>query len=110
MDRVPVPGDAATLHDQPDQTALGSVGSDPLERSPPDEVDALVELHDPTEAGVIRRGRRIELVAVKRHAGFQPERVACTEADGTAVDRADRLHQRVPQLAGPSRLDEDLET
>ena len=51
----------------------------------------------------------VQLVAVERHAGLEPERVAGAQPDRHAVRGADAVEQRVPQLAGPRGLDEDLE-
>ena len=79
------------------------------ERLAADEV-ALVELHDPAEAGLERRGRLVELVPVERQRRLEAQRVARAEADRR--DRpigAPRLEQRVPERAACRRADVELE-
>ena len=51
------------------------------ERLAPDEV-ALVELADPAEVGFEERVLFVDLVAVERHRGFEPQRVARGESAG----------------------------
>ena len=92
-------------HEEAGRAGLG----DAPEGVPPDEIDRLVEAHDPAEVRLVRVDRGVEVVAVQRHAGLEAQRVAGAEADrDEAVRRAGRQH-RVPQLAGAGGLDEDLE-
>src|SRR5690606_15458752 len=51
------------------------------ERLLPQELDRLVEVEREGEAGLERIGRLVDLVAVERHAGLEPERVAGAEPD-----------------------------
>src|SRR3954451_19323968 len=74
-----------------------------------DEVVGLVELHDPAEPGLVRVRRRVELVAVERHAGLETEGVAGAEPDGSDAVIAAGRHERVPQLDGAAGVHEDLE-
>ena len=101
--------DAAVAHGEADELALDAVADDALERRTADEVAGLGELHDAGEARLERVGRAVELVAVQRHAGLEPERVAGPEAHGHLAVRAPRLEQRVPQLPHPIDVDEQLE-
>ena len=51
----------------------------------------------------------VELVAVERHAGLEPERVAGAQADGLQAVLGARLDERVPELARAVAFDEHLE-
>ena len=102
-------GDPAALHDQPDETPGRSIRRDLLERRATDEVVRFGELDDASEPGFVGVRLEVQLVAVERHPGLQPEGVASAESDRTATGGADRLEQCVPQLGRGGRLHEDLE-
>ena len=74
-----------------------------------DEVGA-VQLHDPAEARLERRGLVVEVVAVERQPRLEAQRVARAQAHGLAADGGGGLEQRGPtaRAASPARA-EDLE-
>ena len=103
-DRVAVAGDPAALDDQADEARGRTVPGDLLERGAADEVAGLAELDDPSEAGLVRVGVEVELVAVQRHARLEPERVARAEADRQpAVRRATAASRASHSAHGPGR-------
>ena len=109
VDRVPVAGDPPPFHDQPDERARRRGGRGALERSPAHEIIRLGQLHDATETRLEGVRRRVELVAVERHAGLEAERVAGAEPNRQPARRFDSGHEDVPQLGGAIPVDEDLE-
>src|SRR5689334_3993549 len=63
----------------------------------PREWRPLLKLHDETQAGLIRRRGVVDVVAVERQPGLEPQRVARAESDGFRASRAD---EGVPELLG----------
>ena len=57
----------------------------------------LLELHDPAQVGLQHGVVRVDVVAVERHLGFQPQGVPRAEAAGQESDGGPLLHQRVPE-------------
>src|SRR5690606_34811293 len=91
-------GDAATLDQlEADDRAVDAFLALGEQRVAPDEI-ALLQLHDPAQPGLQRVDRLGDLIAIEWHARFQPQRIACTEADGLDAVLGARLHDRVPQL------------
>ena len=92
-----------------DETPRRAVAGDLLERAAADEVARLGELDDAPQPGLVGVGVEVELVAVERHAGLEPERVARAEPDRQPAGRPDRVEQRVPERHRVGRVDEELE-
>ena len=61
---------------------------------------ALVELHDPAEVGFQRRDGGVDFVAVKRHFGFQTQRVARAQSARLDAEFLAGLQDFVPQALG----------
>src|SRR6185503_16452329 len=97
-DVVAVPRDRARLGGdaEPDEAALHALGLLLGEHIAPEE-RSLVELDGPAEAGLERRGRVVDVVAVQRQLRLEPQRVARAEADRQAAERLRGVEQRRPQ-------------
>src|SRR5712692_3519512 len=98
-------GDAFVYHLEADELPARTFLLFAIENVAAHEV-ALVELHDPGEVGLERRGRVIDVVPVERHLRFQAQRVSRAESA--------RLRAGVDDLAHDARGDggreKDLET
>src|SRR5881397_3109571 len=95
IDPVTVAGHALRLaHPEPDEPALDALQPLPLQGGEPDEVRALLELHDPAEARLEGGDRVVDVVAVERVTRLEPQRVAGAQAARRA---ATGTHERVPQ-------------
>src|SRR5436309_9707383 len=92
---VPGTGHALRLaHAEPDEPALHALQPLPLQGAEPNEVPALLELHDPAEARLEGGDRVVDVAAVQRVARLEPQRVAGAQAARRA---ATGTHERVPQ-------------
>jgi hypothetical protein len=69
-------------------------------RKPPRASGRIVEVHGQAEADRQRIARGHQFVAVERHAGLEPERVAGPEAAGPEPPRSARIVDRLPDLLG----------
>ncbi len=78
IDRVLIAGDAPVDHLESDQQSRHARATLLQEDVAADEI-ALVELADPGEVRLQDRGRVVDVVAVERHFGFEPQRVARCE-------------------------------
>ena len=104
-----MPGDPAGLNGQADQVLNGSGRSAGGQGATADELARLVELHHPSQARFERCHVRAELVAVQRHAGLQPERIAGRQASRNQAGRSSLRNQRGPDGLGVLRAAEHLE-
>ncbi len=103
-----MPRDPAGAADEPDQLA-DRPGLGPfLESLAAHEVSRLVEPDDPAQTGFERRHVLAKLVAVQRHADFEPECVASGKA-GRGQLAATRVRERGPQGHGLAGAAEQLE-
>ncbi len=109
-DRVAVAGDAAAADDQPDEASArarrAATCSSAARPTKSPGLSSLTTRPRPASYGFVVA---VELVAVERHAGLEPQRVAGAEADRHEAQRPAGLEQRVPELGGAVVLDEDLE-
>src|SRR2546428_4422313 len=77
IDPVTVAGHALRLaHPEPDEPALDALQPLPLQGGEPDEVRALLELHDPAEACLEGGDPVVDVVAVQRVTRLAPQPVA----------------------------------
>ena len=92
--RVTVTGEAAALELKAHQLPGDAASFWALSAVSPVKGAALVQLHDPAQPGLERRGGVVDLVAVERVAHLQPQRVAGAQPDrlGAGPD------QRLPDL------------
>src|SRR3954469_13584170 len=74
-DRVAVPRDPSIHHLEPDQSAARPLGALALQDVAAHEV-ALLQLHDPGEVGLDRRGGVVDVVTVECHLCFEAQRIA----------------------------------
>ena len=87
---------ALVAHDQSHQLADRAGLLDGGQRGATHEL-ALVQLHHPAQVGLVGVDVAAELVAVQRHAGLQPQRVAAAQAARLDAERLPAVDQRVPQ-------------
>src|SRR5262245_8549774 len=79
--RIVVAGDAFIGHFKTDELALQSFFFLSGEAIAPNEI-ALVQFANPAKVGFEHGRRAVNVVAVERHLGFEPERVARRQAAG----------------------------
>ena len=99
--------DRVVDHLEPDELPRRPRLLDGFERVAPDEV-SLLELDDPPRAGLERVRASVELVAVERHPGLEPQRIARAEPAGTQPGVAPAVSNRLPNPR-VRRLGEELE-
>src|SRR5205807_631426 len=80
------------------QPAADTLVRDALQSGPTHEIARFVQLDDPALTGLERIRLPVELVAVQRHPGFEPECVARAKAHGQHVRRPARGHERAPEI------------
>src|SRR5690606_40041994 len=69
----------------------------------PDEI-ALVQVHGPTQSGLVGADVVSELLAIERHAGFEAEGIAGAESHRNQSVFIAGVHQPVPDLTDPAVL------
>ena len=107
-DRRAVPRDVARLGLEPDQRPARARPALTFgQRFAADEV-ALVELHGPAQAGLVRVDRLVHVVAVQAQRGLEARRVARAQA-GRQHAAARRPCSRIASQTSPTRSDVDEE-
>ena len=94
-----MPRDRAVRHLEADEPPRGAGRAHLLDRVLADEV-TLLRLHDPSEAGLERVRRLVDVVAVERVRHLEAERIAGAEADRRDTIMAARVEQRIPEPFG----------
>ena len=94
----PCRGTRLPSHLQADADGLRFVGGEAFKGVAADEF-AVAEIHGEVQPGLDRIDRFGKLVAVERHRGFEPQRVAGTEAGGHAADTRGFGYDAVPRSA-----------
>src|SRR6185436_4202448 len=105
---VAVTRDPAIEHLEADDPARGADRFLLAQDGGADEV-VLLPADDPAEIRFHRRRRLVDVVAVEAHAGFEAQRVAGAEPARDDAGRLARFEDRLPDLVGGLRRDEDLE-
>src|SRR5579883_40610 len=105
---VAIAADAAAAHLEADELARNA-GLLLLHEGVAAEEIAFVELDDPIEAGFERRDGRVDLVAVERHFGFEPEGVARAETARADAELLAGAQNLVPYAFGFGGRDIELE-
>src|SRR5439155_11788717 len=98
-DGISVPRDRAVRHLEADEPPRDAGRAHLLDRVLADEV-TLLRLHDPSEAGLERVRRLVDVVAVERVRHLEAERIAGAEADRRDTIMAARVEQRIPEPFG----------
>src|SRR5215472_8265416 len=98
--RITMPGNSPGLADKPGKGERRPVLGPPGERGSANEVTGLVQLHQASESCFERGDVEGQLIAIQRHAGLEPERIACGQPGGyESVAEASR-GQRLPYGRG----------
>src|SRR5579859_4718970 len=94
-DFITIAGDAAPAHLKPHELAAYAAFLLPKQGCAADEI-SFIELDDADQVRLERRDGGVNLMAVERHFGFQPQRVAGAETAGFYAELLARLEDFVP--------------
>src|SRR5256886_15310436 len=108
VDGAAMPRDVARRHAQADQSSARTALLDFRQRIAPDEV-AFVELHSPTETGLVRVDGLVHVVAPQSQRGLEPGGIARAQPGGQHALAASVLEERIPHVTDILRRDEQLE-
>src|SRR5690606_20034273 len=80
-----------------------------LERRATEEISLLAELDHPRQTRLERRRLAVDLVAIKRHAGLEPQRVATTKPSRLEAEGSAEAQQLLPDRRGGGGWHVELE-
>src|SRR4029077_21106057 len=106
--QVSVSRDRVVTHYEADQGAQRPPFADARQGGAPPEL-ALLQLDRQAHVGLVRVVIAIQLVAVQRHAGLEPEGVAAAQTAGLDPEGLARGTKRLPQGLRLGRKAEELE-
>src|SRR5919199_1768406 len=98
-DGVMRPRDSAVQHLQADQATPHALDALPEKCAAATEVGP-VELDEPLQACLQRRCRLVDVIAVERQSGLQPQGIARAEANGHEAMLAPTFQQEAPEVDG----------
>ena len=94
------------LHLQANHAAAHALGLDARERVPADEIR--IELHHPADAGFVRIGRGVHVIAIEQVARFRPQAFARRNTVLHDAKRPARQQQLIPDPRGEIACNHDF--